>query len=105
MSSSATMFVSFNLGCAVVKSKSFLSTNDLALGKCRRGFVLSKPLKTALAKQCPHCNMDWYDPRQPKRLAGVQIVCSADLAFRHVWAQVMFSEGDISSRLTFLGKS
>src|SRR5580765_2456309 len=27
-----------------------------------------KPLKTALAKQCPHCNMDWHDPAHPKRL-------------------------------------
>ncbi len=27
-----------------------------------------KPLKTALAKQCPHCNMDWHDPNKPKRL-------------------------------------
>jgi hypothetical protein len=27
-----------------------------------------KPLKTALAKQCPHCNMDWHDPKNPKRL-------------------------------------
>jgi hypothetical protein len=27
-----------------------------------------KPLKTALAKQCPHCNMDWHDPKNPKQL-------------------------------------
>ena len=27
-----------------------------------------KPLATALAKQCPHCNMDWHDPDHPKRL-------------------------------------
>jgi hypothetical protein len=27
-----------------------------------------KPLKTALAKQCPHCSMDWHDPKRPKRL-------------------------------------
>jgi hypothetical protein len=27
-----------------------------------------KPLKTTLAKQCPHCNMDWHDPDHPKRL-------------------------------------
>ena len=26
-----------------------------------------KPLRTALAKQCPHCNMDWHDPEHPKR--------------------------------------
>jgi hypothetical protein len=29
-----------------------------------------KPLKTALAKQCPHCNMDWHDPKKPKRLGA-----------------------------------
>lgn len=29
-----------------------------------------KPLKTALAKQCPHCNMDWHDPKNPKRLGS-----------------------------------
>jgi hypothetical protein len=27
-----------------------------------------KPLKTALAKQCPHCNMDWHNPKNPKKL-------------------------------------
>jgi len=27
-----------------------------------------KPLKTALAKQCPHCKMDWHNPAHPKRL-------------------------------------
>lgn len=27
-----------------------------------------KSLKTALAKQCPHCSMDWHDPKNPKRL-------------------------------------
>lgn len=27
-----------------------------------------KPLKTALAKQCPHCNMDWHDANKPRRL-------------------------------------
>lgn len=27
-----------------------------------------KRLKTALAKQCHHCNMDWHDPKNPKRL-------------------------------------
>jgi hypothetical protein len=27
-----------------------------------------KKLKTALAKQCPHCNMDWHDPDKPIRL-------------------------------------
>ena len=27
-----------------------------------------KPLKTALARQCPHCNMDWHDPKHPKEL-------------------------------------
>lgn len=31
-----------------------------------------KPLKTALAKQCPHCNMDWHDPKKPKRLGMTQ---------------------------------
>lgn len=31
-----------------------------------------KPLKTALAKQCPHCNMDWHDPKKPKRLGTAQ---------------------------------
>ena len=29
-----------------------------------------KPLKTALAKQCQHCNMDWHDPKHPKRLGA-----------------------------------
>ena len=29
-----------------------------------------KPLKTALAKQCLHCNMDWHDPNNPKRLGS-----------------------------------
>ena len=29
-----------------------------------------KPLKTALARQCPHCNMDWHDPDYPKRLGS-----------------------------------
>jgi hypothetical protein len=29
-----------------------------------------KPLKTALAKQCPHCNMDWHNPLIPKRLGA-----------------------------------
>lgn len=29
-----------------------------------------KPLKTALAKQCPRCNMDWHDPKRPKRLGA-----------------------------------
>ena len=27
-----------------------------------------RPLKTALAKQCPHCNMDWHDINHPKKL-------------------------------------
>jgi hypothetical protein len=27
-----------------------------------------KSLKTARAKQCPHCFMDWHDPRKPKSL-------------------------------------
>lgn len=27
-----------------------------------------KPLRTALAKQCLHCNMDWHDPNHPKKL-------------------------------------
>jgi hypothetical protein len=31
-----------------------------------------KPLKTALAKQCPHCNMDWHDPEHPKRLGSAE---------------------------------
>jgi hypothetical protein len=30
-----------------------------------------KPLKTALAKQCPHCNMDWHNPDKPKRLGAI----------------------------------
>src|ERR1700677_1546422 len=29
-----------------------------------------KPLKTALAKQCHHCNMDWHDPKNPKSLGN-----------------------------------
>jgi hypothetical protein len=29
-----------------------------------------KPLKTALAKQCQHCNMDWHDLNKPKRLGA-----------------------------------
>ena len=29
-----------------------------------------KPLATALAKQCPHCNMDWHDPKNPRRLGA-----------------------------------
>ena len=29
-----------------------------------------KRLETALAKQCPHCNMDWHDPLNPKRLGN-----------------------------------
>lgn len=31
-----------------------------------------KPLKTALAKQCPHCNMDWHNPDKPKRLGAAR---------------------------------
>lgn len=31
-----------------------------------------KPLVTALAKQCKHCNMDWHDPENPKRLGSKQ---------------------------------
>jgi hypothetical protein len=31
-----------------------------------------KPLKTALAKQCPHCNMDWHDPARPRRLGSAE---------------------------------
>jgi len=27
-----------------------------------------KPLKTARAKQCPHCFMDWHDPARPHLL-------------------------------------
>jgi predicted amidophosphoribosyltransferase len=27
-----------------------------------------KPLKTARAKQCPHCFMDWHDPAHPHSL-------------------------------------
>jgi hypothetical protein len=29
-----------------------------------------KQLKTALAKQCHHCNMDWHDPKNPKKLGA-----------------------------------
>jgi len=29
-----------------------------------------RPVNTALAKQCPHCNMDWHDPENPKRLGS-----------------------------------
>ena len=32
----------------------------------------AKPLKTALAKQCPHCNMDWHDAEHPKRLGTAE---------------------------------
>src|SRR6476619_1950872 len=31
-----------------------------------------KSLKTALAKQCPQCNMDWHDPQHPKRLGSTE---------------------------------
>ena len=27
-----------------------------------------KPLRTSLAKQCPHCLMDWHDPGNPRHL-------------------------------------
>jgi hypothetical protein len=27
-----------------------------------------QPLKTARAKQCPHCFMDWHDPEHPRSL-------------------------------------
>ena len=27
-----------------------------------------QPLRTALAKQCRHCRMDWHEPANPKRL-------------------------------------
>jgi hypothetical protein len=27
-----------------------------------------KPLKSARAKQCPHCSMDWHDPVHPRSL-------------------------------------
>ncbi len=27
-----------------------------------------KPLRTTLAKQCPHCLMDWHDPENPRNL-------------------------------------
>jgi len=28
----------------------------------------SKPLRTALAKQCPHCLMDWHEKNNPKKI-------------------------------------
>lgn len=31
-----------------------------------------KPLKTARAKQCPHCNMDWHDANKPRRLGSAK---------------------------------
>jgi hypothetical protein len=31
-----------------------------------------KALKTAFAKQCPHCNMDWHDPAHPRRLGSAE---------------------------------
>jgi hypothetical protein len=31
-----------------------------------------KPLKTALARQCPHCNMDWHDTGHPKTLGSAE---------------------------------
>lgn len=27
-----------------------------------------KPLRTSLAKQCPHCLMDWHEPDNPRSL-------------------------------------
>ena len=32
-----------------------------------------KPLKTARAKQCQHCLMDWHDPKNPKLLSSIAI--------------------------------
>ena len=30
----------------------------------------SKPLRTARARQCPHCLMDWHDENRPRRLGS-----------------------------------
>ena len=31
-----------------------------------------------LAKQCPHCNMDWHDPKKPKRLGALESTPNTD---------------------------
>ena len=30
-----------------------------------------QPTRTTLAKQCPHCLMDWHDPDNPRKLGAV----------------------------------
>ena len=56
-------------------SKRFAKIWVLHAGKPDSGITAPCPycagqLKTALAKQCQHCYMDWHDPDKPRNLRG-----------------------------------